>query len=121
MCAACPDSYVVALRRDGRLTNFCAHRPGSPQRFTLRHFGMETTTPPSLLGELESAIQNGSSERRIDMLRRIADLFVDTAPRITEKQADVFDDVFEHLIKEIESRAMLELSDRMASVENAPE
>ena len=82
---------------------------------------METTTPPNLLGELESAIQNGSSEKRIDMLRRIADLFVDTAPRITEEQAGVFDDVFEHLIKEIESKAMLELSDRMASIENAPE
>ena len=82
---------------------------------------MEKTTPPSLLGELESAIQNGSSERRIDMLRRIADLFVDTAPRITEAQTGVFDDVFEQLTREIESKAMLELSDRMASLENAPE
>jgi uncharacterized protein (DUF2336 family) len=91
------------------------------QEITLRHFGMETTTPSSLLGELESALQNGSSERRIDMLRRIADLFVDTAPRITNEQAGVFDDVFEHLIREIEAKAMLELSDRMASVENAPE
>ena len=75
---------------------------------------METTTPPSLLAELEAAIQDGSSEKRIDMLRRITDLFVDTAPRVTDEQAGVFDDVFEQLIKEIESKAVLELSDRMA-------
>ena len=80
-----------------------------------------STTPTSLLGELESAIQNGSAEKRIDMLRRIADLFVDKASGITEEQAGVFDDVFEQLIKEIESKAMLELSDRLASLDNAPE
>jgi len=82
---------------------------------------MATTQQPSLLGELEAAIHNGSREKRADMLRRIADLFVDTAPRMTEEQTGVFDDVFEHLIEEIESKAMLELSDRMASIENAPE
>jgi uncharacterized protein (DUF2336 family) len=82
---------------------------------------MAKTTPTSLLGELESAIQNGSKERRIDMLRRIADLFVDKAPGITGEQAGVFDDVFEQLIKEIEDKAMLELTDRMASLDNAPE
>ena len=82
---------------------------------------METTTPPSLLGDLETAIQNGSREKRIVMLRRIADLFVDTAPRITEAQTGLFDDVFEQLTREIETKAMRELSERMADVDNAPE
>ena len=69
-------------------------------------------TPPSLLAELEAAIAGGSGEKRAAMLRRITDLFVDTAPRVSQAQAGVFDDVFEQLIKEIETKAVLELSQR---------
>jgi len=76
---------------------------------------------PSLLGELEAAIQGGSSERRAEMLRRVTDLFVVTSPRISEAQTGVFDDVFEQLTREIELKAVRELSERVASVENAPE
>jgi len=83
-------------------------------------FGMETAAHPSLLGELEAAIRSGSSERRSAMLRQITDLFLGT-PNVTDAQAGVFDDVFAHLIKEIEFKAALELSDRMASADNAPE
>ena len=76
---------------------------------------------PSLLGELEAAIQGGSAERRAEMLRRVTDLFVVTAPRVGDAQGGLFDDVFEQLTREIEWKAMLELSERMSSVENAPE
>ena len=79
------------------------------------------TAPPSLLAELEAAIQGGSSEKRAAMLRRVTDLFIVAAPRVTPAQAGVFDDVFEQLIDEIESRAVLELSERMSAVENAPD
>src|SRR5882757_9201198 len=82
---------------------------------------MDTAAPPSLLTELEVAIQGGSGERRIDMLRRMTDLFVETASRVTDAQTGVFDDVFEQLTKEIESRAVLELSERMSELENAPD
>jgi uncharacterized protein (DUF2336 family) len=79
------------------------------------------TTDNSLLGDLESAISGGSSERRSEMLRRITDLYVAAAPTIGDAKAAVFDDVFSHLMKEIEQKALLELSERMASVDNAPE
>jgi len=82
---------------------------------------METSAPPSLLAELEAAIAGGSSERRAEMLRKITDLFVETAPRVSDAQAGVFDDVFEQLTREIEQKAMLELSERMSTVENAPD
>jgi uncharacterized protein (DUF2336 family) len=82
---------------------------------------MKKTAPRSLLDELEAAIQSGSSKRRTEMLTRITDLFVDNAPRVNDAQVGVFDDVFEHLIREIESEAMLQLSERIAPVENAPE
>src|SRR5260370_14356190 len=79
------------------------------------------TTDNSPLGDLESAISGGSSERRSEMLRRITDLYVAAAPTIGDAKAAVFDDVFAHLMKEIEQKALLELSERMAAVENAPE
>src|SRR5260370_40333552 len=79
------------------------------------------TTDNSPLGDLESAISGGSSERRSEMLRRITDLYVAAAPTIGDQKAAVFDDVFAHLMKEIEQKALLELSERMATVENAPE
>src|SRR4051812_38858404 len=82
---------------------------------------METTTPSSLLTELEAAIEGGSSEKRIDMLRRMTDLFVETAAHVSGEHTGVFDDVFEQLIREIESKAVLELSERMSAVENAPD
>jgi len=78
---------------------------------------MEKTAPRSLLDELESAIQSGSSERRAEMLARITDLFVDNAPRVNDEQVGVFDDVFEYLIREIESEAMLQLSNRISAVD----
>lgn len=81
---------------------------------------MQIAAQPSLLGELEAAIQSGSSEQRTAMLRRITDLFIGT-PNINDAQAGVFDDVFSQLIKEIEFKAVLELSDRISSVDHAPE
>src|SRR6186997_2284241 len=75
------------------------------------------TAPSSLLAELEAAIQGGSAEKRAAMLRRVTDLFVNTAPRVTEAHAGVF----EQLTREIERKAVLELSERMSCVENAPE
>ena len=82
---------------------------------------MDIAAPSSLIAELEAAVQGGSSEKRADMLRRVTDLFVSTAPRVGEMQVGVFDDVFEQLTKEIEWKAMLELSERMSCVENAPD
>lgn len=78
------------------------------------------TAPPSLLGELEAAIAGGSPEKRAAMLRRVTDLFVSTAPGASEAQVGMFDDVLETLTREIESKALLELSERMSSIANAP-
>ena len=74
----------------------------------------------SLIAELETAIQSGSKDRRVDTLRRITDLFVADAERLTDRQIDVFDDVLGHLIKRIEGKALAELGQRLAPVHNAP-
>jgi uncharacterized protein (DUF2336 family) len=74
----------------------------------------------SLIVELEEAIESGSKEKRIDAFRRVTDLFVADADRLTDQQIEVFDDILGHLIKRIESKALTELSRRLAPIHNAP-
>jgi uncharacterized protein (DUF2336 family) len=74
----------------------------------------------SLIAELEDAIQGGSKDKRIDSLRRITDLFLVDADRLTSQQIEVFDDVLGHLINRIEKRALVELGGRLAPIPNAP-
>jgi uncharacterized protein (DUF2336 family) len=70
--------------------------------------------------ELEEAIANGTSQKRIDTLRRITDLFVTSAEQFSEQQVELFDDVIGRLADQIEASARAELSDRLAEVRNAP-
>ena len=74
----------------------------------------------SLIVELEDAIKSGSSEKRVETLRRVTDLFLYDADRLNEAQVGVFDDVLCHLIKRIETKALVELSGHLAPVDNSP-
>jgi uncharacterized protein (DUF2336 family) len=75
---------------------------------------------PSVIGDLEEAISSGTEARRVETLRRITDLFMNAAPSYSEDQVALFDDVIGRLAADIESRARLELSHRLAGVPNAP-
>jgi Uncharacterised protein conserved in bacteria (DUF2336) len=75
---------------------------------------------PSLITELEDAIKSGSSDKRVQTLRRVTDLFLNDADRLNEAQIGLFDDVLCHLIKRIETKALVELSGHLAPVDNAP-
>ena len=77
-------------------------------------------THNSLMVDLENAIKTGSQDRRVETLRRVTDLFLGDADRLNEAQIGVFDDVLCHLIKRIETKAIAELSARLAPVDNAP-
>jgi uncharacterized protein (DUF2336 family) len=79
-----------------------------------------SAAPASLIPELEEVIANGSPERRTQALQRITALFVAGADNFNEDHVRVFDDVFGHLIDEIETKARAELSSRLAPVGNAP-
>jgi uncharacterized protein (DUF2336 family) len=74
----------------------------------------------SLIGELEVAISAGSAEKRVETLRRVTDLLLGDADRLNDDQIAVFDDVLGRLIERIETRALVELSSRLAPVDNAP-
>ena len=74
----------------------------------------------SILGELEEAISSGTSEKRTTTLRRVTDLFLGEADRLTDEQVAVFDDVLMHLIKRVENKVLVQLSTSIANVSNAP-
>jgi uncharacterized protein (DUF2336 family) len=73
-----------------------------------------------LFDELDAALQSGSSERRLAMLRHATDLFLFEADRLSEDQIGIFDAVLVQLIERIEARALVEISERLAPIANAP-
>jgi uncharacterized protein (DUF2336 family) len=74
----------------------------------------------SIIGELEAAVHGASAEKRIETLRRVTDLFLVEADRLNDAQIGVFDDVLLQLITRIETKALAELSSRLAPVDTAP-
>jgi uncharacterized protein (DUF2336 family) len=74
----------------------------------------------SIIDELEDALSTGTSQKRIQTLRQVTNLFLHDGERLSEEQVQVFDDVLCLLIARVESRARAELSKRLAPVDYAP-
>ena len=73
--------------------------------------------PDSIIAELEDAVRSGSSEKRVNILRQVTNLFLHDAERLSEDQVKVFDDVLCILVARVESRARAELSARLAPID----
>jgi uncharacterized protein (DUF2336 family) len=73
-----------------------------------------------LIKELDSALGRTTAAWRVKTLRRVMDLFLVDAECYTDDQVAVFDDVIGRLIEKIDRRMLVELSNRLAPVENAP-
>ena len=78
------------------------------------------TLPNSLIVELEAVVHGGSLDKRIATLQRITDLFLNGADHFNDEQVGLFDDVMLRLIKRVETKALEELSRRLAPAPNAP-
>lgn len=74
----------------------------------------------SIIAELEDAVSSGSSQRRIDTLRQVTNLFLHHGERLSDDQIKVFDDVLCLLIARVEIRARAELSRQLAPIDYAP-
>jgi uncharacterized protein (DUF2336 family) len=74
----------------------------------------------NLLDELQSLLTHGTVARRVEMLRRVTDLFVNDAVRFSNDQLAVFDDVFTCLVEEMETSARALLARRLAQAGTAP-
>jgi uncharacterized protein (DUF2336 family) len=75
---------------------------------------------PSLIDELETALSNGSSAQRADILRRVTDLFLHGRDAYSEEHVTLFDDVMLHLIDNIERHALIRLSKQLAPTADPP-
>jgi uncharacterized protein (DUF2336 family) len=83
--------------------------------------GLETLMPArSIIAELEDAVGGHQSDRRVETLRRVTDLFVATSGGLQQEHVAVFDDVLAKLCDGIEAGARAELSKRLAPIANAP-
>ncbi|HXF90008.1 MAG TPA: DUF2336 domain-containing protein [Xanthobacteraceae bacterium] len=76
--------------------------------------------PSSVIAELEDAMQSSPLDKRVAVLERVTDLFLENAPYINEQQVGLFDDVLLRLIRHVELRALARLSERLAPAPNAP-
>jgi hypothetical protein len=74
---------------------------------------------PFLLDDLDTALQGGSSEKRVAMLRQITDRLLSEADGLNEVQIRVFDSVLVQLIERIEARTLVEISRWLAPVAGA--
>jgi uncharacterized protein (DUF2336 family) len=76
-----------------------------------------TNAQQSLVDEVESAIDTGSVENRLETIKRVTDLFLSSAGSFNTEQVEVFDIVLERLVKIIEIRAIADISARIALAE----
>ncbi|TVR10224.1 MAG: DUF2336 domain-containing protein [Salinarimonadaceae bacterium] len=72
------------------------------------------------MSEIEVCVARSPSARRADHLTRVTDLFLRDAPMLSDEQVELFDVVIARLATAIETRARVELAERLAEVPNAP-
>jgi uncharacterized protein (DUF2336 family) len=79
-----------------------------------------TSVAQPLITELDTVLSQAPAAWRGATLRRLTDLFLVGAASYTDDQVAVFDDVISRFIERIERRSLVELSNRLAPVKNAP-
>jgi uncharacterized protein (DUF2336 family) len=79
-----------------------------------------SATRQSLIDELEAAFASRDIEARVDILRRVTDLFVVGSEQFAGEQLALFDDVMCRLIDEIGRSARAAFGERLAPIANAP-
>src|ERR1700722_8455966 len=73
----------------------------------------------SIVDEIETAINTGSAEKRLETIKRVTDFFLSSAVKLNGEQIELFDNVLERLIKTIELRAIADVSARIALAETS--
>jgi uncharacterized protein (DUF2336 family) len=74
----------------------------------------------ALISELDALLPLRSDEERYSMLREICDLFLALAPACRADQISVFGEVMMVLVEIARRDALIELSGKLAPVDNAP-
>jgi uncharacterized protein (DUF2336 family) len=74
----------------------------------------------SLITELNATLMTASKAQQLSILRRVTDLFLERADVFSTQHVAVFDGVIGAIIEGASDEALIELSRKLAAVENAP-
>jgi uncharacterized protein (DUF2336 family) len=74
----------------------------------------------SWVSEIDASLSRRSGPEVAGLLQQITDWFLAGATTLSEDHVAIFDDVMGRLVERIEREALIELSERLAPVENAP-
>jgi uncharacterized protein (DUF2336 family) len=72
------------------------------------------------IDDIENAIQHADPKTRHQTLRAVTDLFMSSAPALDDGKVGMFDSLFGSLLDESELEGVVDLSTRIAPVNNAP-
>ena len=78
-----------------------------------------TQQAETLLDELDDTLSRATGSRRLLMLRQMTDLFLAGVPSYSEELAQLFDAIIKRLSEGVESKALVELSNRLAETDTA--
>jgi len=78
-----------------------------------------TQQAEALLDELDDTLSRVTGSRRLSMLRQMTDLFLAGASTYSEELASLFDAIIKRLSEGVESKALVELSQRLATADTA--
>lgn len=78
------------------------------------------TNVQTLVTEFDAVLGKASNSRGTAILRQLVDLFIEGAASYSDDQIAVFGLIANLLIGKVERQALIELSNRFASVDNAP-
>ncbi len=74
----------------------------------------------SIIAEIEGSFASGSADKQAEILRRVTDLFLAGADNYSDEHVDLFDGVISRIADKIETKARVELANRLAPSDNAP-
>ncbi|WP_372422010.1 DUF2336 domain-containing protein [Salinarimonas chemoclinalis] len=74
----------------------------------------------SVMDEIDEIVSSADARRRTALLRKITNLFLEKAPELDEERVGAFDEVILRLARNLEFRARIELSERLADEAMAP-
>jgi uncharacterized protein (DUF2336 family) len=79
-----------------------------------------TSGTQALMAELDASLANRSDAQRSAMLRQVCDLFLMHAGSCRDAEVSIFDDVMMRLMGKLPREVLVELSGKLATVDNAP-
>src|SRR5277367_5589913 len=77
-------------------------------------------SPDNPIDLLEAIAANTNLAKRAEILKQVTDLFVAGSSRYSDEQIELFDDVLNELIENIEVAARAACASRLARLPNAP-